>query len=114
MRIRGIPISFTMSLPYDKPDKNGNVYTREAIENALKRCPKIALIVECFNNKLPEKIIGYTNGTPYAIQADEESKIIRYNIDAHILHGGLNGIVKCHNDKGEITEFEITSFGVSD
>lgn len=114
MRIAGIPVSFTMNLPYDRPDKNGNIYTREAIENALKHCSEIVPIVECFNNKLPEKIIGYTDGTPYAVQADEESKTIRYNIDGHILHGGLNGIVKDRNDKGEITEFEITSFGVSD
>ena len=37
MRTDNIKVTITIPIPYDKPDKNGNIYTEEAVE---KNCEK--------------------------------------------------------------------------
>ena len=32
-------VKFTISIPFDKPNKNGTIFTKEAIENAINNFP---------------------------------------------------------------------------
>ena len=36
MRTDNIKVTITIPIPYNKPDKNGNIYTEEAVEKAME------------------------------------------------------------------------------
>ena len=40
MRTDNIKVTTTIQIPYDKPDKNGNIYTKEAVEKAVNNLRK--------------------------------------------------------------------------
>ena len=92
---------------------NGVVYTREAIENALASTPENLPIIDLKNDG-QERVIGVTTGTPYAIQWDEENGVCRFTLDGKICYAGTSCIVNAMNDAGEITDFRITSIGISE
>ena len=37
MRTDNIKVTITIPIPYNKPDKNGNIYTEEAVEKNSKQ-----------------------------------------------------------------------------
>ena len=56
MRTDNIKVTITIPIPYDKPDKNGNIYTEEAVEKAVNNLHKNLPII--FRDESEEKIIG--------------------------------------------------------
>lgn len=113
MRSCNHAISFTTAFPFGKPDQNGVIYTREAVENALHSMPDNLPIIDLRNDG-EERVIGVTTCSPYAIQLDEEHGVFRFTIDGRIFFGGTSCIVNTMNDAGEITDFSITKIGVSE
>ena len=102
-----------ISFPYDKPDKNGVVYSKEAIERAVKQMPTNLPISFLDNNpEHSEKIIGYTESAPYAIQSDKDGNV-KFTIDGRIFFGGTACTVNKMDSNGVIEDFEITSVGIS-
>ena len=45
MSVKNIEVKFTIPLHCEKPDLNGNVYTKEAIENAYNNLKNIPIII---------------------------------------------------------------------
>lgn len=88
MRTGNIQVSFTMSVPYDNPDKNGVSYSYEAIQNALSSMTFPLPIRVCPNNG-DSIIIGNTTCKPYAIQHNKKRK-------HHRIHGGWCHIFRRH------------------
>ena len=43
-------IKFMMCIPFDKPTKNGTVFTKEAVENAVNNIP-VNIPIICRDNK---------------------------------------------------------------
>jgi len=110
MRTNCIEVSFTVQIPFDRPDRNGTVFTREALKDALQNAQNGLPIVNwCSDGSC--QVIGVTSCQPYAIQFDDESQTCRYTIDGNIMYGGLNGVASVEN--GIVNSFEITSFGIS-
>ena len=44
MRTENIKVAITIPIPYDKPDKNGNIYTKEVSSNFIISLITILLI----------------------------------------------------------------------
>ena len=113
MRSADNQVSITMAFPVERPDKNGVVYSRKAVDKALKSMPDNLPIIDLENNG-DERVIGTTSSRPYAVQWDDLNGVCRFTIDGIVFFGETSCIVNAVNDDGEITDFTITSIGVSE
>lgn len=113
MRTGNIQVSFTMSVPYGRPDKNGVSYRCEAIQNALSSMTSKLPIKGCFNNG-DSQVIGHTICKPYAIQRNEEENIIKFTVDGVIYFGGTECFVNEIDGNKTVSDFKIVSIGFSE
>ena len=113
MRVDKLPIQLTISLPFDRPDNNGNVYSRAAVEKALSSLgDKYPILFSGDGAEERSRIIGYTNDKPRFAAWDDGAKTCTVVINGVIFFGGTECIVNETKD-GVITDFEIVSFGLS-
>jgi len=113
MRSSNSEVSFVIKFPVGRPDINGVIYTREAVDGALKSMPDKLPIIDLKNDG-EERVIGATSSKPYAVQFDEANGVCRFTIDGTIFFGGTSCIVNAMNDAGEITDFTFTGIGISE
>lgn len=113
MRTIGIPVKIIMPIPYDKPDRNGVTYTKEAVENAVKDLSKGLPIIFRDNGDYDARVIGATStvNTPVVFW-DAENKICRLTIDGSLMAGGTECVVN-KIENGTVLDFEITGLGIS-
>ena len=112
MRTGDIKVSFTVSVPYDNPDKNGVLYSRAAIQNALSSMTSPLPIRVCADNE-DSTMIGNTTCKPYAVQCDEKEHLVKFTVDGVVYCCGMKCLVNERNGD-TITDFEIVSFGLSE
>ena len=101
MRTENIEAKFIMSIPFDKPDENGNIYTREAIEKAICDFNNNGLPLIYRNNEeySSDEVIGVVKILPDVIW-DDENQICKIEVDGNIFYGGTGCIVnEMLNDK---------------
>ena len=99
MRCEDIKVTFTIPMPIDKPDKNGVIYT----ENAIKQS------IDNYKNKLAitdenKNCIGFTTDAEYYDGCMCVDGIIKY--------GGTCEKVELDGDS-KVIHMEIESFGLS-
>lgn len=109
-----IKIKFAVNIPYDKPNKNGTVFTKEAVENAINNLPKnMPIIYKDRENNFNDKIIGTTiEHNLCIVDWDYENQICHMTIDGVVFHCGAEIVVDEIKD-GVISSFEIRSIGVT-
>ena len=115
MREHMLPVKITIPFPYDKPDKNGNVYTKEAVQNALTHLRKnIPIIYKDNADTLNDIVLGHTTGDCHIVTWDSDNQIFKVTIDGVIYAGGTSCVVHDMDVKEKkVTRFEITELGVS-
>lgn len=109
MRTDNIKVTITIPILYDQPDKNGNIYTKEAVEKAINNLHKHLPII--FRDESEEKVIGTTTGDSHIATWDSENQVCNLTVDGKIFFGGAEGIVTANN--GKIVDFEIVGIGLS-
>lgn len=113
MRLDNLKTQLALIIPYGRPDKNGVIYSREAIEKA----------VNDFNGKLPilyrdndlckdGVVVGSTIGETCSVLWDDEQQVCEVIVNGNVYYGGADIIVNEIKD-GMVTDFRITSVGVS-
>lgn len=107
MRTDNIKVKLTIPIPIGKPDKNGVVYTEEAVENAVNNLHK----------NLPIRnddgvVVGTTTGNTHIVTWDSENQVCNITVDGIVLYGGTECVVNEIED-GIVTDFSITGFGLS-
>jgi len=113
MRTKDIEVRLTIPFYYDKPDGNGNVYSKDAIYNALLNL-KIGLPIKFLDNSGDEpKLIGLTTGKSHIVTDDEQNGRYLLTVDGVVLFGGSCEQDVLLNSDQEITKFDITSIGLS-
>ena len=111
MREHMIPITITIPFPYDRPDKNGNVYTKDAVETAVCSLRKnIPIIFR--DNKCDAKPIGHTTGESHIVVWDDENQVCKITIDGVIYAGGTSCNIHHSKDRSALL-FDITALGIS-
>ena len=103
MRTRLIKVSMEIPLPVDKPDENGLIYTKEALENAAKDA--VDKPIEIIRDDGTSTIIGHTTKVDFT---GEES----YMVEGVVYYGGTEEIVELADER-RIVNMEITGFGLS-
>ena len=113
MRTENIKVKITIPIPYDKPDKNGNIYTEEAVEKAVSNLHKNLPIIYRDNESVIDGVvIGATTGNSHLVSWDFENQICNLTIDGTIFNGGAEVEVNETKD-GKVTDFKIVSIGIS-
>lgn len=113
MRTIGIPVKITMPIPYDKPDRNGVIYTKDAVRNAVNNLSKGMPIVFRDNGDYDARVIGATSTTKEPVVIwDDANQICQVLIDGSLMAGGTECVVN-KIDNGTVLDFEITGLGVS-
>lgn len=103
--------SLSFPLPGGKPDGNGVVYTKEAVEKALKGISDEIPIIDRTNGKAI--IIGHTCGLPPKISTFSNEKVF-FEVEGVIKAGGTECEVTAINEAGvtTVTDFLITAIGI--
>ena len=127
MRTGNIEIKFILPIPVDRPDSNGNTYTKDSVLEAFDRPLKNIGIVFMSNDpERGKKIVGMTDKNDYKgyqhnIGFVKDSKIIEYNeitktvnveVTGTICYGGTIEFVDVDNKI--INRFRVDSIGFSE
>lgn len=109
-------ITLTFPMRCDRPNRNGTVFTEEAIKHAFASSnPHMPIVVQggtnreeltCFN----DRVIGYTDPT-YYFDYDDENKVCKATLTGHIFNMAPDIVINEMND-GKITDFEIRSVSI--
>ena len=109
MRAENIKVTITIPIPYNKPDKNGDIYTKEAVEKAVNNLHKHTPII--FRDEFEEKVIGTTTDDSLITTWDYENQVCKLTVDGEVFFGGTECIADI--DNGKIVNFEIVGIGLS-
>lgn len=113
MRTDNIKVKLTIPIPYDRPDKNGVIYSKEAVEKAINNLHTNQPILYRDNgSKFDAEVIGKTIGITHIATWDFENQVCNVTVDGIVFSGGTECIVNEIKD-GKVTDFEITGFGIS-
>lgn len=111
MRVENIKVKLTIPIPIDKPDKNGVVYTKEAVENAVNNLhTKLPIVYG--DREIYQGAIGVTTGNSHIVTWDSDNQVCNTTVDGVIFYGGAEIIVNEIKDN-KVTDFEIVSIGLS-
>lgn len=104
-------ISIELQFPYEVPDANGIIYTKEAVKNAFAN--GISNIpIKYMDNDGYETIVGYTSKEPVIPEWDDFNGVLKVKVNGTIYFAGTHCIVNEMSD-GIVNDFEITSIGIS-
>lgn len=113
MRQENIKVKITIPIPFDKPDKNGTLYTKEAVSNAVNNLHKsLPIIYRNNDSDIDGTKIGTTTGLSHIATWDFENQVCNVTVDGIVFSGGTECIVNEIKD-GKVTDFEIVGFGIS-
>lgn len=112
MRTENIEVKITIPIPFDKPDKNGVVYTEDAVSNAVSNLQNLPIIYRDNENEPDGKVIGVMNKSAYVEEWDMKNQVCKITIDGTVFYGGTECIVNEMKDD-KITDFEIVGVGLS-
>ena len=103
-------VTLRIPIPIDKPNANGTIITKEAIENAIKNAPSHLPIIYENGDKNESKVIGSTNGLSIATSFEYGERVCTMIANGFLYNCDVDIVVNKIKD-GEISSFEIT--GVS-
>ncbi|MDY3768014.1 MAG: hypothetical protein SOZ83_00180 [Sphaerochaetaceae bacterium] len=114
MRQQNIKVKMELQIPIDKPDLNGVIYSKGAVEKAFgKSLNGIPLVFR--DNTTPEpQIIGLIEDNNVAF--NEKTQTFNVNFDGFVMYGGADIIANkiSHSKSGVCVEdFKIISIGLS-
>lgn len=81
MREENIKVKVTIPIPFGKPDKNGVMYTEEAVENAVNNLHKNLPIIYRDNDKeIDGVVVGTTTGLSHIATWDFENQVCKVTV----------------------------------
>ena len=106
-------VKLTIHIPFNKPNKNGSIFTEEAVENAVNNlCTNLPIIYRDNKDRFQDKVIGTTTGSSHIVNWDFENQVCKMTVDGVIFRSGAEIIVNEIED-GKIPDFRITSIGLT-
>lgn len=113
MRAENIEVVFRIPIPIDRQDKNGVVYTKQAIEKVMQDVKDGKLhglpITFMDNDKTNSVVIGVTHND-YSVEWDYETQTCYLIAKGVIFAGGTHESVDIEN--GKIQSFSLNCVGI--
>ena len=104
-------VKLTMHMSFDKPNRNGSVFTKEAVENAFFNLRKNLPIIYS-EDGTNGKVVGVTTGDSHIVTWDNENKVYNMTVDG-VLFDCNPLIVVNEIEDGNISDFRIVSIGLT-
>lgn len=113
MRLDNLKLQIVLTIPFRRPNKNGVMYSKEAIEKAVDDFYGNLPILYRDNNLCKSGVvIGNTVGETCSVLWDDDHQICEVIVNGNLYYGGTECIVNEIRD-GVVTDFSITSVGLS-
>ena len=105
-------VQLTMYFPYERPDGNGNIYTKDAVSNAfIKDLSDIPIIL--YDKMGEQHPIGMVTSHQCEMEDDIDNSRYVCTIAGVITHSGTSESADLDVDANEIISFEINSIGIT-
>ena len=111
MRTDNIKVRLTIPIPFDRPDLNGAIYTKEAIDKAITNMPSNTPILYK-DNDCEAKVVGVIDEPFRSISFDSKNQVCTLSLNGTIFYAGAS-IIANEIEDGKITDFEIRSIGLT-
>lgn len=113
MRTDNIKVKLTIPIPYDRPDNNGVIYSKEAVEKVVNNLrTNLPIMYRDNGSKFDAEVIGAITGTTHIVTWDFENQVCNLTVDGVVFFGGTECIVNKIEDN-IIKDFTITGIGLS-
>ncbi|MDE6148661.1 MAG: hypothetical protein K2F81_01000 [Ruminococcus sp.] len=113
MKIDNLQVQLAVVIPFGRSDKNGVVYSREAIEKAVNAfAGELPIIYRDNNTNKDGVVIGNTIGETCSVLWDDKYQVCEVIVNGNVYYGGTECIVNEIKD-GIVTDFDIVSVGLS-
>ena len=113
MRLDNLKVKLALVIPFGRPDKNGVMYSKEAIEKAVGDFNRKLPIIYRDNDSCKDGVVvGTTVGETCSVLWDDEQQVCEVVINGNVYYGGADIIANEIKD-GAVTDFRITSVGLS-
>lgn len=108
-----VKVTIQIPIAVGKPNRNGTVFTKEAVENAVSNIPvNMPIIYRDNKSEYDNKVIGATIGKSHVVTWDSENQVCKMTVDGVVFNSGVDMVVnKIEDDK--ITDFRITGIGLT-
>lgn len=118
MRTDGIKVKLSIPFLFDRPDLNGAIHSKEAVNKALQQLHKdMPPLLFKANEDDIEKVIGHIDDTFQMTEWDQKNGVCKVTVNGIIYYGGMGIVVnECHKDENGTTiidDFSISSIGFS-
>lgn len=109
MRLENIKVSLDITIPFDKPNSDGIIYTKDAVKNAINKFKTELPIIYRDNDSVKNGVvIGNTMEGLSSVSWDA----CKTTIDGVLYFGGTECIVNQIHE-GIVSDFNIVSVGLS-
>lgn len=113
MRQENLKMQIALRFPFEHPDGNGVVYSKQAVERAISALQGELPILYRDNEVCQNgKVIGHTAGDTVSVLWDDNYQVCEVVLEAVVYHGGTECTVRTA-DNGVVTDFQITALGIS-
>lgn len=113
MRQNNLKMQIALKFPFNLPDKNGVVYSKQAVEQAISALQgKLPILFRGNQTCVDGVVIGHTAGDTTSVLWDSDHQVCEVVLNAVIYYGGTECIAKTI-ENGVVTDFEITAIGIS-
>ena len=104
-------VKLTIMMSLDKPNKNGSIFTKEAVEDAIFNLRRNLPIVYS-NDGTNSKVVGATTGESHIVTWDSDNQVCRMTVDGVLFH--CNPVIVVNEiEDGKISDFRIASIGLT-
>ncbi len=104
-------VCLELKFPYGQPDRNGVIYSKDAIKNAFDKGVSCIPIIY-IDNDGNESVIGCTKNERVVTEWDDSNGVCKVKVNGTVFFAGTSCIVNKVTD-GVVEDFEITSIGIS-
>ena len=104
-------VKLTMNISFDKPNRNGSVFTKEAVEDALCNLHRNLPIIYS-DDGANGKVVGATIGESHIVTLDSDNQVCKMTVDGVLFDCNPLIVVKEIED-GKISDFQIVSIGLT-
>lgn len=113
MRVENSKVKITIPIPFDRPDKNGTMFTEDAVSNAISTLKTHLPVIDRRNdNRLNDVVIGSTTGMAHIVTWDFENQVCYMTVNGELFGCGVDIIVN-DIEGNKVKDFDIVSIGLS-
>lgn len=102
-------VKITFPIPVDRPNRNGTIFTKQAVENAVNNLHRNLPII--YDGETESGVIGVTTGTSHIATWDDDNRVCKVTVEGVVYNGGPELAVHKTKD-GKVSSFEIVGFWV--